>query len=95
MSEECALCSAVASGINLPGGLLWEDDQVVAFHVPPTEANPLPSIGQCLVVPRRHAQLGDLTGDEVESITRATRALLSVLRAAVNGRATATRSTSS
>ena len=87
MSEGCVLCSAVAGEIDLPGGLLWDDTQVIAFHVPPTEANPLPSIGQCLVVVRRHAQLQDFTDEEMESVTRACRTLLDALRAeGVEGR---------
>ena len=80
VSERCILCQAVAGEIDLPGGILWEDAQVIAFHVPPTEANPLPSIGQCMVVVRRHAQLQDFTDQEMESVTRACRALLDALR---------------
>jgi hypothetical protein len=34
-----------------------------------------------MVVPRSHAQLADLTADEVESVIRASRALISALRA--------------
>ena len=69
MSTDCVVCDALAGELEIPGGVLWEDAEVVAFHVLATEANPLPCLGHCMVVPRRHAQLGDLTGDEVESIT--------------------------
>jgi hypothetical protein len=37
-------------------------------------------VRECLVVPRRHVQLGDLTAGEVESATSASRAVVGALR---------------
>ena len=82
MSESCIVCLEVAGEIDLPGGILWEDAEAIAFHVPPTDATPVPCIGQCLVVTRRHVDhLADLTDQESASVARASRALVTVLRA--------------
>lgn len=82
MSERCLVCREVAGEIDLPGGLLWEDPEVIGFHVPPTDANPRPYIGHCMVVTRRHVDhLADLTDRETESVARASRALAGALRA--------------
>lgn len=43
MNGECLVCREVAGGVELPGGYLWEEDEVVAFHVPPTAANERPA----------------------------------------------------
>jgi diadenosine tetraphosphate (Ap4A) HIT family hydrolase len=65
----------------MPGGALWEDENVSAFHVPPTDANPTPYLGHLLVYTRRHADhLGDLSDPEITSVGRASRALGSALR---------------
>jgi diadenosine tetraphosphate (Ap4A) HIT family hydrolase len=82
--EECLVCREVAGEIELPGGLLWDDDNVVAFHLPPLEGNERPYLGHCLVVTRRHVDhLGDLTDDEAGAVARASRAIAAALR--VNG----------
>jgi len=52
------------------------DEQAIAFHVMPTDENPRPYLGHCMVVTVRHVDhLGDLTEAEVESVARASRAL--------------------
>jgi diadenosine tetraphosphate (Ap4A) HIT family hydrolase len=72
----------VSGAVVLPGGVLWEDGEVLAFHVPPLEENPRPYLGHCLVVTRRHVDhLGDLTEDEVRSVASASRTLAGALRA--------------
>ena len=44
---------------------------MVAFHLPPLDANPKPYIGHLLVVTRRHvARFGDLTEDESRAVGR-------------------------
>ena len=83
MSGDCLVCREVAGEIELPGGLLWEDGNSIAFHIPPTDANPAPYLGHCIVVTRRHVDhLGDLTTAEAESVARASRSVAAALRAA-------------
>lgn len=82
MSEGCLVCEEVSGEVDLPGGFLWQDGAVVAFHVPPIADNPTPYIGHCMVVTRRHVDhLGDLTEQEAASVARASRALAGALRA--------------
>jgi hypothetical protein len=50
--SDCDLCREIA-GVELPGGLLWDTDLAVAFHVPPL-LEPTPMLGRLLVGPRRH-----------------------------------------
>lgn len=83
MSDGCLVCAEVTGEVVLPGGVLWEDGGVLAFHLPPLEENPLPYLGHCLVVTRRHVDhLGDLTEGEARSVASASRALAGALRAA-------------
>jgi diadenosine tetraphosphate (Ap4A) HIT family hydrolase len=82
VSDQCLVCREVAGQIEVPGGLLWDDEQVIAFHRPPLEGNPRPYLGHCMVVTRRHVDhLGDLTEGEAESVARAARALAGALQA--------------
>jgi diadenosine tetraphosphate (Ap4A) HIT family hydrolase len=81
MSTDCLVCREVAGEIELPGGLLWDDDDVIAFHVPPSEGNPRPYLGHCMVVTRRHVDhLGELTESEAASVAQAARAIAKELR---------------
>ncbi len=78
---DCLVCREIEGQIELPGGLLWEDTDVVAFHMPPLDGNAEPYLGHCLVVTRRHVDhLGDLTVAEAESVARASRAVAGALR---------------
>src|SRR5436309_11969161 len=54
MGDYCLVCREVAGKIEIPGGLLWEDDNAVAFHLPPLDDNPRPYLGHCMVVTRRY-----------------------------------------
>jgi diadenosine tetraphosphate (Ap4A) HIT family hydrolase len=77
---DCLVCREVAGEVDLPGGLLWDDEHAIGFHLPP-EIVARPYLGQLLVVTRRHVDhLGDLTDDEVVSVARASRALAAALR---------------
>jgi len=79
---ECLCCREVAGEIALPGGLLWDDAQAIAFHLPPLAESPRPYLGHCLVVTRRHVDhLGDLTEAEAVSVAAASRAIAGALRA--------------
>jgi 5'-deoxynucleotidase YfbR-like HD superfamily hydrolase/diadenosine tetraphosphate (Ap4A) HIT family hydrolase len=81
--EDCLVCRQVAEPETLPGGHLWADEHAVAFHIPPSEGNPRPYRGHCLVVVRRHVDhLADLTDEEAASIARGSRAIAGRLRAA-------------
>lgn len=80
--DDCLVCREVAGEIEIPGGLLWEDANVIAFHIPPIEQNPRPYLGHCMVVTRRHVDhLGDLTDAEAASVALASRAIAAGLRA--------------
>jgi diadenosine tetraphosphate (Ap4A) HIT family hydrolase len=82
VNGECLVCREIAGDVELPGGLLWEDAEAVAFHLPPTDANARPYLGHCLVVTRRHVDhLGDLTAAEAASVASAARAIAAALRA--------------
>lgn len=80
--DDCLVCREVAGDVDLPGGLLWDDDAVVAFHLPPTDANPRPYLGHCLAVTRRHVDhLSDLSDGELAAVAAASRAIARALRA--------------
>jgi diadenosine tetraphosphate (Ap4A) HIT family hydrolase len=82
MSDGCIVCQEVRGEFDLPGGLLWDDAHAVAFHLPPTEWNPRPYLGHCMVVTRRHVDhLADLTEAEAISVGRASRVVAGALRA--------------
>lgn len=78
--EGCDVCRELSGEIELPGGLLWESELVVAFHVPPL-LEPEPLLGHLLVVPRRHADTwADLSPDEAADIGVAAATLAGPLR---------------
>ena len=80
--DDCLVCREVAGEIELPGGLLWDEEPAVAFHLPPMDGNARPYLGHCIVVTRRHVDhLGDLSVAETESVARASRAVANGLRA--------------
>jgi diadenosine tetraphosphate (Ap4A) HIT family hydrolase len=78
--ETCDVCREISGEIELPGGLLWESETVLAFHVPPL-LEPEPLIGHLLIVPRRHADTwADLTASEASEIGQVAAALSGPLR---------------
>jgi len=78
----CLVCREIAGEVALPGGLLWNDEAAVAFHLPPLDESPRPYLGHCLVVTRRHVDhLGDLSESEAASVASASRAIGAALRA--------------
>jgi histidine triad (HIT) family protein len=70
----CLVCRELTGDVTVPGGFLFEDDHVTAFHIPPRAGIPA-YLGHLLVVTRRHvARLGDLSETESAAIgTAATR----------------------
>ena len=81
MSDGCLACREVSGDVELPGGLVWADELAIAFHVMPTDENPRPYLGHCMVVTVRHVDhLGDLTEAEVASVAQASRAVARGLR---------------
>jgi histidine triad (HIT) family protein len=76
----CLVCGEISGEVELPGGLLWDEEGAVAFHVPPLPVRGDPYLGHLLVVVRRHVPgLGDLTDDEGAAVGRAAAALASAL----------------
>lgn len=82
--SECDVCKEIAGEVAVPGGLLWDSEAVVAFHVPPL-LEPEPQLGHLLIVPRRHADTwADLTHEEAAQIGVAAATLGDALRRATN-----------
>jgi diadenosine tetraphosphate (Ap4A) HIT family hydrolase len=78
--DDCDVCREIDGGIELPGGLLWDDELVVAFHVPPL-LEPEPLLGHLLITPRRHADTwADLTPAEASAIGAVAATLAGPLR---------------
>jgi diadenosine tetraphosphate (Ap4A) HIT family hydrolase len=66
--DDCDVCREIDGRIELPGGLLWDSELEVAFHVPPL-LEPRPLLGHLLVTPRRHADTWvDLTSAEASEV---------------------------
>lgn len=85
MAPDCLVCAEIAGAVEVPGGLLWEEEAAVAFHVPPLPSRGDPYLGHLLVVPRRHvAGLGDLSTDEASAIGRGASALSRALMRAAD-----------
>jgi diadenosine tetraphosphate (Ap4A) HIT family hydrolase len=79
---ECLVCRELAGEVELPGGLLVDDELVVAFHIPPQEEGGTHYLGHLLVVTRRHVdQLPDLTAEEAAAAMDVARRLAQALRA--------------
>ncbi len=73
MGAECLVCRELHGDVVVPGGFLWEDGAVAAFHMPPLEevGNLRPYLGHLQIVTRRHvAHLGELTDDESAAVGR-------------------------
>ena len=78
----CLICDQLATTGALPGGLLVDDDLVVAYHLPPIERYPQQYLGRTLIVTRRHVDhLGELTPDEAAAVGRAAQVLGAALLA--------------
>jgi diadenosine tetraphosphate (Ap4A) HIT family hydrolase len=80
--SDCLVCRELGGDVELPGGLVYEDTEVAAFHVPPLPelGRPAPYLGHLLVVTRRHApSLADLDDDEAAAVGRVTARLARVL----------------
>jgi diadenosine tetraphosphate (Ap4A) HIT family hydrolase len=78
---DCLICQELAGEIDLPGGLVVDDELVAAFHIPPREAGGTHYLGHLLVVTRRHVdQLQDLTGEEAAAAMASAHRLACALR---------------
>ena len=83
MAADCLVCREVAGEVPVPGGLLWEEELAVAFHVPPLPDRGDPYLGHLLVVTRRCTPgLADLTEAEGAAVGRGAVKLASALVAA-------------
>jgi diadenosine tetraphosphate (Ap4A) HIT family hydrolase len=84
VGSACLVCRELDGGIDVPGGFLWDDGLVAAYHSPPVpDRNPAPYLGHLQVVTHRHvARLGDLSDEEGGAVGRAAARLASALTAA-------------
>jgi histidine triad (HIT) family protein len=81
LPDDCLVCREQRGEVELPGGPLWEDELVFAFHVPPIEGSPRRYLGHLVVTPRRHVGgLEDLRDDEGAAIGVAAARLARTLR---------------
>jgi diadenosine tetraphosphate (Ap4A) HIT family hydrolase len=72
--SDCLVCRELNGEVPLPGGFVYEDEQVAAFHVPPLPelGRPEPYLGHLLVVTRRHTpSLAELNDAESAAVGRA------------------------
>jgi histidine triad (HIT) family protein len=78
----CLVCREQRGEVEVPGGFLWDDDLVVAFHVPPLDDDRgKPYLGHLLVTTRRHVDhFGDLSDEEAERVGRIASRLARALR---------------
>jgi diadenosine tetraphosphate (Ap4A) HIT family hydrolase len=78
---DCLICQELAGEVDLPGGLVVDDERVAAFHIPPREVGGGHYLGHLLVVTRRHVdQLPDLTSQEAGAAMAAAHRLAGALR---------------
>ena len=74
-TDDCLVCREITGHINVPGGLVLENEVLAAFHHPPLTSvtgTTRPYLGHLLIVTKRHvAALGSLTGDESAAVGRA------------------------
>ena len=80
--SECLICRELSGEVTLPGGFVYEDDRVAAFHVPPLPelGRPAPYLGHLLVVTQRHVPtLAELSDEEAAAVGTAVARLASVL----------------
>lgn len=72
---ECDVCRELSGEIGVPGGLIWDTELVVGFHVPPL-TEPTAMLGHLLITPRRHADTwAELSSEEAAGIGVAAAAL--------------------
>jgi diadenosine tetraphosphate (Ap4A) HIT family hydrolase len=80
---DCLVCQELAGEVDLPGGLIAQDELAAAFHIPPREGQGTHYLGHMLVVPRRHVDhLPDLTADEAATVMSLAHRLSRALRSA-------------
>ncbi len=69
MVADCAICHELEGTIPLPGGVLWSNEHVLGYHMPPQDKNLRPYLGHLTVVTRRHVPyLADLRDEESASV---------------------------
>lgn len=81
--SDCLVCRELTGHLDVPGGFVYEDNVVAAFHIPPLPelGRPTPYLGHLLIVTRRHAaELSDLTDEESAAVGRAAAVLARVLK---------------
>jgi histidine triad (HIT) family protein len=80
-SPRCLVCDDHSGVVAVPGGFLIENQEVIAFHCPPTEFASEPYLGHLLVTPRRHVpSFAELNEGEASRMGVAISRLSSALR---------------
>jgi diadenosine tetraphosphate (Ap4A) HIT family hydrolase len=78
---ECLICQQIAGDVELPGGLLVDEELVAGFHVPPRDPPADHYLGHLLVVSRRHVDhFADLSASEAAAVMAAAHRLSQALR---------------
>ncbi len=81
-TRDCFVCQKHRGEIEVPGGVIYEDNLVYASHQAMDERQPTAYPGVLFVEPKRHAPgLADLTDAEAERIGLLTSRLARALRA--------------
>ena len=79
---ECLICQEQDGRIAIPGGHLIANDQVIAFHCPPTPKELEPYLGYVFVTSRRHVpSFAELSVDEAAAMGIAISKLSAALKA--------------
>jgi len=79
---DCLICQEHDGRIEIPGGHLIADDNVVAFHCPPLPQAPEPYLGYVFVTSRRHVpSFAELNPEEAAAMGVAISRLSAALKA--------------
>ena len=81
---ECMVCQKHRGEINLPGGVIHENERILVSHAQLFKEEKQHYLGHLFVETKRHvAELGDLTPEEAREaglwVSRASKALMAVL----------------
>jgi diadenosine tetraphosphate (Ap4A) HIT family hydrolase len=80
--EDCFICRKHRGEIEIPGGVIYEDDLLYVCHAQIRDGETKAFIGTLFIEPKRHADgIEDLTEDEAAAVGRLARKLSRALKA--------------